>query len=381
MPTLSQYPRNIQIRAINRLLNKYGHDAVLTTSPGLPEPCRVLFGKYKISVAGGTLILNNNYKLHVRPIGKDKFDTQPDPTSEVTINGAVLNVVNARKIAPDGANPIVWEIEASGDAIPYDTVTIVVPSVFAPTDLTENYATTGNDGAGLYAVDMVSTTFDTTGGDDTLVGMDWEIATDNIFTTVVASVTAYTGGTTWNTGNVLSRDTNYWARVRHVGVASGTSAWSETVKFSLDAFYTAPTTHINQPNITTTKNGSDILQNENYSTGGKTAGTGANAGKFRCVMTLDAYSPVDAGAASKSHWQIATDVDFTTLVLDYDGEANGGSDDYTGAFYGDIGTLIMGYDLAAYPLLGATTYYARAKYVSVDPYDSEWSPTLMFKFS
>lgn len=378
MPTLSQYPRNIQIRAISRLLNKYGHDAVLHNPTGDPEgePCRVLFGKYKISVAGGTLILNNNYKLHVRPIGKLVFDVQPDASSEVVINGATLNVVNARKVAPDGANPIVWEIEASGDAIPYDVVTIVNPTIITPADLTENYTTTGNDGFGLYAVDMISSAFNTTGGDDTLAGIDWEIATDNIFTTVVASVTGYTGGTTWNTGNVLSRDTNYYARVKHTGVITGASAWSETVEFSLDAFVTAPTTHIMKPTITTGVTGG-IIQNENYSTGGKSI----SAGKYHICLTLDEYDAVDAGSVVKSEWQIATDVDFTTLIVDADGETDGGADDYTGAYYPGYGFFFNGYGTPAYPLFGATTYYARARYVSDDPYESDWSDTLTFACS
>lgn len=377
MPTLSQYPRNIQIRAINRLIMKYGHLGSIVTGAELAEECMVLFGSYKISLSGGTLITNNNYKLHVKPIGKLKFDTQPDTTTEVTVNGAVLNVVRARKIAPDGANPIVWELEASGDVIPYDTVVIVTPSIVAPADETENYTTTGNSGA-LWAANFTSTAFDTTGGDDTLVGMDWEIADDNIFTSVIASVSGYTGGITWNCGNTLSRDTNYWVRVRHEGTITGVSDWSTVHSFSLDDFVVGPITYINTPNITTTKDGSDILQSENYSTGGKFAGSGANAGKWHVTLTLDAYDPVSAGACNKSTWEIATDAAFTTIIYAADGEQEGGADDVTGAFYGDKGVLIMGYSYPMYPCLSATTYYARGKYISVDPHESEWSPTLMF---
>lgn len=383
MPTLSQYPRNIQIRAINKLIAKYGHDGILETPGNVAEPCRVLFGKYKLSFGGETLIINNNYKLHVKPIGKLLFDTQPDPTSEITVNGSILNVVNVRKIAPDGANPIVWEMEAMGDVIPYDTITIVNPSIVAPTADQENYPTTGNSG-GFYAVNMVSTDFDTTGGADTLVGMEWEISTNDIFTTVVASVTGYIGGATWNTGNVLSRDTNYWARVRHTGVVSGTSDWSPTIKFSLDEFYTAPVTRIMQPQILTGKNvTTNILQNENYSTGGKSGPTG---GKWHVTLTLTTYDPIaPTGACDRSYWEIATDEAFTTIVYARNGEGtSGGADDETGAFYPDKGVLIMD-PTTTYPgyhhLLGATTYYARGKYISVDPFESEWSPTLMFKCS
>ena len=373
MPTLNQYPRNIQIRAINRLIMKYGHLGSIITDGGIAEDCMVLFGKYKITFGGGTLIINNNYKLHVKPIGKLKFDTQPDPTTEITVNGAFLQAVNARKIAPDGANPIVWEIEATGDVIPYDTVTIVDPTISLPADLTENYATTGNSGA-LWAVDMVSSPFDTTGGDDTLVGMDWEIATDNIFTSVVASVTAYTGGTTWNTGNVLSRDTNYWARVKHVGTITGASDWSPTVKFSLDDFVEAPTTSINTPSIIAPATDgliSTSLRNEGY---------GATDNKYRVSFVLSAYDPVTAGALTAVHWQFSLVSDFSTIYCECD-TTSSDFDETTGGYDPDTRTCVMPqYGATApfpYPLVTGTTYYCRAKDISGTD-ESEYSAVRTF---
>lgn len=381
MPTLNQYPRNVQIRAINRLIMKYGHAGTIITDAGVPEDCMVLFGSYKIGLVNGTLIQNTNYKLHIKPVGKMKFNVQPNPTTEVTVNGMLLSVVRARKIAPDGANPIVWELEASGGTIPYDTITIVNPSVVLPADNQENYTNTGTSNS-KWAANFTSTAFDTIGGDDTLVGMDWEIATDNVFTTVVASVTGYTGGVTWNSGFVLNRNTNYWVRVRHTGLASGVSQWSAGHKFSLDLFYVAPITYINKPTITTPVT-SGIMNNISSSTGGKFVGSSANANKWRAVLKLNAYSPVaGTGAASKSYWQISTTSDFSTILYEGDGEGNGGNEDWNGFYFSGKGVFIMPNvpnPPFPFPLLPSVTYYARGRYHSVDARVSEYSDAITFK--
>ena len=378
MPTLNQYPRNIQIRAINKLIAKYGHDGYITSSgpdgdgDGSPdgtltEACRVLFGRFKISFGGGTLIINNNYKLHVKPIGKARFDYQPGPDSEIVVNGITLNVINANKVAPDGANAIVWEMEASGNTIPYDVVTIVNPTIVSPANLTENYSTTGNSGA-LWAVNMVSSAFAVTGGEDTLEGMDWEIATDEAFASVAASTTGYIGGTTWNTGNVLSRDTNYWARVKHHGVASGASAWSAASKFSLDEFSTEPVVDIVTPTMVTTASGGYLSGSDYHSEySDETGGFG-----YKVYPKLSDFVSGTGKTYDHTHWQLSYNPAFTGTMV-YEGDSVGGFDSFSGTTK-SVYTMVQPSPFS----YGYSEMYVRGKQVATDSTESAWSDTLAF---
>lgn len=349
MQTLNQYPRNVQIRAISKLIKKYGHIGTITTGAATND-CLVLFGKYKLSLSGGTLIINNNYKLHIHPT--EALGATPIPTgTTVTVNGAAMVAINVRKISPDGANAIVWEIEVAGDAIPDDVPVIDMPTVVSPADNTSNYASVSGT-VDDFAIEATASAMGMTIGLDTYVSSDWEIATDNVFTDVVDSVSAYTGGLTWTSNGVLSNPLNYYIRVKHNGAAVS-SAWSTPSLFSLGTITVPTTTHINTPVI--------------VGFGPMYSGE-SGAGMFKSYPFLDAYDPVDAGAFDHTYWQIATDTAFTTIV--YEAASVGGFDPMeAGGLFVDTTGLLMD----TYSLSPASTYYVRGKYVSVDPYESEYS--------
>lgn len=369
--TINQYPRNIQVRAINKLIDKYGHVGTLTTTPGLPEECMVLFGKYTVKYSSGSLIVNNNFKLHVKPIGKIKFDTLPKiTTSKINVNGVNMTVLSMRKIAPDGANPVVWELETAGAVIPYDVPTIKKPSITAPVNLTSDWPTVANVGA-LWSTTLTSSIYKTMNGEAAFNGAEWQIASDNAFQNIVTSVTGYTASDTWTTPVALSRNTNYWARVRHTSLTAVTSAWSPSVWFNLDTITPATLTSILTPTIALPA--ADGL----IATSLRTQGTGANVGKYRVHFALSAYQPITVGSMTSSYWQFSTVSDFSTIVAEC--STVGGSDTYTGANYPDATDLVMPGTPAPFPfpLLTGTTYYVRAKYVS-NADSSAYSPTRTF---
>lgn len=360
MQTLNQYPRNVQIRAIGKLIKKYGHIGTIATGAATND-CLVLFGKYKLSLSGGTLIINNNYKLHVLPT--EALGETPIPVgTTVTVNGADMVAINVRKISPDGANAIVWEIEVAGGSIPDDVPVIDMPTVESPANNTSNYASVSGT-VDDFAIEATASIMGMTTGVDTYVSSDWQIATDDAFSTVVDSVTGYTGGLTWTSNGVLTNPLNYYIRVKHNGAAVS-SAWSAGNLFSLGTITVPEVTHIVKPTIITTL----------YSGVMSTFDTADNgSGMYKAYLEMSAYDPVDAGAYASSYWQIASDAGFTTLVYDQTGVD--GYDVETGMF---VGPGVLGYATGQFPLAAGTTYYARAKYVSVDPYESVYSDAFEF---
>ena len=349
MQTLNQYPRNVQIRAISKLIKKYGHIGTIATGV-YSNDCLVLFGKYKLSLSGGTLIINNNYKLHVHPT--EALGATPIPTgTTVTVNGADMVALSVRKISPDGANAIVWEIEVAGESIPDDVPVIDMPTVTSPEDGTSDYASVSGT-MDDFAIEATASAMSMTLGVDTYVSSDWEIATDDAFTTVVDSVTGFTGGLTWTSNGVLTNPLNYYIRVKHNGAAVS-SDWSAGNLFSLGTITVPEVTHIVTPTASF---------NTMYS--GDSGG-----GMFKTYPTLDAYNPVDAGDFANTHWQVATDTGFTSIV--YEADSVGGYDPAEGIFQGPEGLVMTTYSLSP-----ASTYYVRGKYVSVDPYESAYSNTI-----
>lgn len=369
--TINQYPRNIQVRAINKLIDKYGHVGTLTTTPGLPESCMVMFGKYTVKYSSGSLIVNNNYKLHIKPIGKIKFDTLPKiTTSKIVVNGVSLTALSIRKIAPDGANPVVWEIETAGSVIPYDVPTIYPPTIIAPTNNTSDWPTVAESG-GLWSTTLTGSRYRTLNGEAASNGAEWQISTNNEFTAIVASVTNWTSSDTWTTPVVLARNTNYWARVRYTSLTATTTPWSPLVLFNLDTIIPGSVATINQPTIALPAADGVIA------TSLRNQGSGANAGKYRVHFKLSTYAPITAGAMTSSYWQFSTVSDFSTILCEC--SSFGGPDDYTGSYYPDGTDLIMPDSPAPfpYPMTSAVTYYCRARYVSGAD-TSAWSPTRAF---
>lgn len=123
-------------------------------------------------------------------------------------------------------------------ALAFNTLDVVVtaPTVTAPTDLATDIGETPT---------ITSSAFAVTGGSDTHLHSDWEVASDSGFVTVVASSYDDTvNKESWTVGSgLLSVSTTYYVRVRHSGTAEGDSAWSPTISFTTaSSFQTAETT-------------------------------------------------------------------------------------------------------------------------------------------
>jgi len=364
MQTLNQYPRNVQIRAIGKLISKYGHDGIIRTN-AVQDDVEVLFGKYKLSLSGGTLIINNNYKLHVRRKTGGPLSEDPIPSgTRITVNGAEMVALNVRKISPDGANAIVWEIEVSGSSIPGDVNTVEIPVVTAPTNGQGMYASAATDGAGKFSITATASAFDMAYGEGEYVSSDWQIGTDNTFATLVASGS---GAVSWTSPVVLDNTSHYFIRVRHVGTTA-TSQWSAANEFSLGSMEPVPTDAIVRPTIVTAKDGSGYLLPASYESEYDPSTSGM---AYRFFLELSAYQSPAGKTFDHTHWQIATDSQFTNIKLETD--STGGYDYTTSKFWES--NFLMTFDTVGGHY---SMWYARGKYVAADGTESAYSPTFQF---
>jgi len=361
MSTLNSSLINRERRGINKLIEKYGHACTVVTGSNTVST-KVLFGKYTVKLSGGSLVLNNNYKLIIKVVEGMAI---PQPTiTTVNVNGVALTALAVRRNAPSGSTVITYEIEAAGSDVPADVTTIVTPTVVTPANNTADYAYTTNTGSD-YSATFTASAFVVENGTATYVSSDWQVSELADFSTIKTSVSGYTGGLSWTTTEVLERNKVYYVRVRHNG-SIGTSAWSSGNRWSFDSLTPTPTVHINKPSITNILTGGVLSYPEGRSD--------SYGGKYLPYLTLSTYSPVDAGASASTYWQIATDSAFTNLVLNQT-SVEGYNFDGTVVTRGMLGVN----DSADCPCLGSTTYYARGKWVSVDPYESEYSDTFEFK--
>lgn len=164
---------------------------------------------------------------------------------------------------------------------------------------------------------LSSSAFGVTGGSDSHLSSDWQIATDSGFTTVVKSTTNDTGNkTTWSVTGLLP-NTVYYARTRHKGSVLPYSAWSTTVIFNTIA--------INAPAINTPTNGSSGLLPNITVTASVFGVTGA------------------ADTHLNTNWQIATDAGFSNVVAS--------------SYNDSVNKTSITFNLSL-----NTTYYARVQY-------------------
>ena len=93
------------------------------------------------------------------------------------------------------------------------------------------------------------------------------------------------------------------------------------------------------------------------------------------TIKASVYANISAGAFASITFQIASDSSFTTLVRDLTQSTGFGYSTETGSVW----EVVHGFVEDNYPCTKGVTYYARVKYTSVDPYESEWSDTFTFK--
>lgn len=368
-----------QLEALDRQFNKYGHKATLLNGTN-SFPTDVLGSSFKTLYQSGTTIVNPNYRLFLRPVrGSDDITL----STKIVINGVQLNILAFKKITPDVANAIVWEVEATGGIVPKDPSTISAPTILSPLDLAEYVPTTTGSDLPLDAITFIAATPTTTGG-AIWTATEWEVI-EEVSLAPVASATV-TGSAVWNAPAVFSKVVNYDARVRHHGFdidsVAITTDWSPYNTWSrVQLIDPAPPITITKPSIITTVDASGVLElGQVYTdTGGGVVGKypypASNRGKV--FLKASTYAPITAGSFASIDWQVSLASDFSSFVI------NGTQ---TGAWFDMIEgvnypkeVMWIGQQDGEFPITRNVVHYARVRYNSSDSKTSEWSDTFSFK--
>lgn len=371
MATLNSRTLNQPIAAINKQLDKYGHVCTVhEASPGTGTmDAKVLFSNYDLALVSGSIIINPNYKLLLKA---QDYTFAIEPTASVIVNGASLAIVTAKKITPNGAKAIIWELEATGGVVPYDTPSIAAPTITAPTNDTSNYPST--EGAGGWIITC-------TGNNPVIIGESsfalstWQIATDDAFVTVVNEGTSTT--TSYTTPDVLLRNTVYYVRAKYKTSTDLESGWSAVNKFSLDTLPVPAA--IDKPTIRNTKAASGYMHvNEGGVLGGRTQvafKSSDSSNTPQVVINASEFSSSSGALFGSITFQISNAPDFSYLVTNLTQSSAPGFDPAEGSYWGEVW---MGYRPDGFVFSPANFYWARVKYTSSLGEDSEWSDTLSF---
>ena len=368
-----------QIEALDRQFNKYGHKATLLNGTD-SFPTDVLGSSFKTLYQSGTTIVNPNYRLFLRTVqGSDDITL----STKIVINGVQLNILAFKKITPDVANAIVWEVEATGGVVPKDPSTISAPIILAPLDLAEYVPTSSGSDLALDSVTFRAATPTTKGG-AIWTSTEWEVI-EEVSLAPVASATV-TGSAVWVSPAVFSKTKNYDARVRHHGFdidsVAITTDWSPYNTWSrVKLIDPAPPITITKPSIITTVDASGVLElGQVYTdTGGGIVGKypypASNRGKV--FLKASPYNPITAGSFGSIDWQVSLASDFSSFVI------NGTQ---TGSWFDGIEgvnypkeIMWIGQQDGQFPITRNVVHYARVRYNSSDSKTSEWSDTLTFK--
>ena len=352
---INKYAENVMLRSVNRLINKYGHSVELHQEregqPAVLTPSKATFGRFKVAFGNGNLIINNNYKVRLRA---DSFPYDIQPLDDVIVNGVSLSVITARKISPDGATTIVWELECSGGTIPSDGNSAGVPSVIAPVNNTSNYPTVAED-AGLYSGSFTASAYEVLSGDTEYVSSDWQISPDDAFTFIQNEVYGYTGGTTWVSDVVLSNPVKYYVRVRHNGTGGVVTEWSAPSLFSFGTITEPPSEDIVTPSLTTP--GGYLTSDSTYFSEYDSRSKGF---KYKAAVYLSEFSSGTGKVFDHVHWVVRND---SGIV--WEGDSSGGFDV-------DIITMLDYNQLMMPWRTSYNPWYIKGKYVATDSTESEY---------
>lgn len=370
---------NRQLQALDRQFDKYGHEATLLQGSST-IPTKVLGANFKTLYQSGTTIVNPNYRLFLRPVrGSDDITL----STKIVINGVQLNILAFKKITPDVANAIVWEVEATGGVVPKDPSTISAPIILSPLDLAEYVPTTTGSDLARDSVTFRAATPTTTGG-AIWTATEWEVI-EEVSLKPVASATVM-GSAVWNAPAVFSKVVNYDVRCRHHGFdidsVAITTAWSPYNTWSrVKLIDPAPPITITKPSIITTVDGSGVLNlGQVYTdTGGGIVGKhpypASNRGKV--FLKASPYNPITAGSFGSIDWQVSLASDFSSFVIN--GTQTGSWFDVIEGVNYPKEIMWTGQQSGQFPITRNVVHYARVRYNSSDSKTSEWSDTLAFK--
>jgi len=189
-------------------------------------------GSGSASLSGATTIYVNQVIAYTLT----DFDSFSTYAVSVSAGSVALTLDVISFTAPATAQAVTLTVTVAGVARAI-TLTVLAPSVAAPTITSPADAATGVLGASLT---LTSSAFAWLGTSDTHLNSDWQLATDAGFTTLVQSTSADAASkTSWTT--TVATSTTYFARVRHRGTANGVGAYSATVTFSTAAEFAAYT--------------------------------------------------------------------------------------------------------------------------------------------
>lgn len=369
---------NRQLQALDRQFDKYGHDAFIRQD-STDIPTKVLGASFKTLYQSGTTIVNPNYRLFIRVVsGIDDITL----TTKIVINDTVLNIVAFKKITPDVANAVVWEIEATGGVVPQDPSTLSDPDILFPLANAE-YVLSSSDDA-IASITFLAATPETTGG-AVWTGVEWE-AREEVSETVVATAVV-SGSASWTAPSIFSKVVNYQVRCRYIGVAADASPivtdYTLYNTFSrVNLIDPTPPVYITKPSIISLVDVDGVYEVwQSYSDDRLGAVIGKSpypaSGFARAFLAVDAYAPIDAGARLSVDWQVSLSSDFSSFVI------NGTQ---TGSWFDDIEAVVypitqmyIGQQDGEFPIARNVLHYARVRYNSVDSKTSEWSDTFVYK--
>lgn len=366
MKTRYSHTLNSQVSSINTLINKYGHRCTVTV-PGIDVfQSRIVVATFGEGFEDKTLIISPKYKVYLKH-EQNGVELTLASGFTIQVNGVVLTPLVVKKLTPDAANAIVYLLECTGNNIPSDVPSFATPLVVLPENSTENYPSTTN-GIGWSISVQSSNPVAISGA--MYIGTVWQIATDNLFTSIVVETTK-TNETDiyWTTPYVLGRNTTYYIRCKHFGEQGIESSWSGIHVFSLDLFEQPPSGAIAKPSFTNALTSNGYLLSTDV-----VLETSTN--KYFPRLVASTYDPISAGQPATCVIEIKNNAGTVTIISQTKTPDDSNFYDINTGLVFLFGEL---FPESPYVLEQHLHYQARVKYTSVDGYESKWSDVFTFR--
>ena len=376
MTTIYSNILNSQLASINRQIDRYGHSCTVHVPAVATFQSKIMVAKFTEAYAntsGASLIISPRHKVYLKQ-ENNGVELSISSNFTIEVNGVILTPLVVKKLSPNAANAIVYLLECSGENIPSDLPSLGIPSIILPMNSSENYPST-TDSIGL-SIDVQSTEPVAISGAE-YIGTLWQIATEESFTNIVVQSTKpELTGIYWTTPYQLERYTTYYIRCKHYGTGNGLpieTAWSNIHIFSLDKFVVPPSGSIATPSFTNTLTAgyldstTDVLR--------------ISAGKYHPLLSVSNYSPITAGDVASITIEVysSNSMHPNNLLLTQTHTDTAGFYDFETLTLYAFNKLYYGFEEPYVTFAADTRYYARAKYASVDNFESDWSETFVFK--
>lgn len=376
MTTIYSNILNSQLASINRQIDRYGHSCTVHVPTVATFESKIMVAKFTEAYAntsGASLIISPRHKVYLKQ-ENNGVELSISSNFTIEVNGVILTPLVVKKLSPNAANAIVYLLECSGENIPSDLPSLIIPSIILPMNSSENYPST-TDSIG-WSIDVQSTEPVAISGAE-YIGTLWQIATEESFTNVVVQSTKpELTGIYWTTPYQLERDTTYYIRCKHYGAGNGIAietAWSSIHIFNLDEFVVPPTGSIATPSFTNTLTAGYLDSTTDVFNIG--------AGKYHPKLSVSNYSPITAGDVASITIEVysSNSMHPNNLLLTQTHTDTAGFYDFETATLYAFNELYYGFEEPYVTFAADTHYYARAKYASVDTFESDWSETFVFK--